>query len=387
MNKVGIVVVSWDHQPFTELCLDSIMKFTDPEMVEILVVDNGSKEITKNWLKRQENSGVMSRHPFLLKVIYNENNLGISPALNQGMKWCQERGLDFCFTSNDIVVGKDWLKNLQEGLYKSDLIGGGSPYLGPEATYDDFVNMEFRENYRRNIWLELKKDPTKERLWELVNQIHGGDFDQFTETWSETRKDVPPLFEWFSMVMYLKLSTIEKVGYFDEQFVPSNWEDMDYMVRMNNVDLARVSVTGSYAFHWSNISNRNEFRDRPQEYSNEMTANEKRFHEKWRIFLPPNQRKHGIPDGDKYEPKKVVDFQPWEVSEPQQNRRHNHWYTWQEWDRLNKYTRLLCENCGWFADNAAMKPTCPVCQTEGPKIRLLTGSLKEIEEYTRQNAK
>lgn len=327
MNKPGIVVISWNHFAFTLQCLQSIARYTDKK-VPILVVDNGSNEDTLMCLREYKKDGSID-------LIENGKNLGIAPALNIGIKWCLEKGLDFCFVSNDIVVGKNWLENLQEGVYKSDLIGAGSPYLGPEATYDDFINMQFRETYRRSYWPRLRQDPTTIELWKMVDELHGGDFDSFTETWAETRKDVPPLFEWFSMVMYIKKSTIEKVGLFDEQFVPSNWEDMDYMVRMNNADLARISVTGSYAFHWSNISNRNEFGDRPVEYSAEMTENEKRFHKKWRIFLPINERKYGIPDGDKYEPKKVVGFQPWPVSEAHQNRRHNHWYTWKEWNELN----------------------------------------------------
>ncbi len=332
MNKPGIVIISWNHVNFTKQCLQAILKYTDLN-TPILIIDNGSDRETVNWLLNFQE--VQNKFQGNVHLILNKINLGIAPALNQGIQWCLDGGLDFCFVSNDIVVGKDWLVNLQEGLYKDDRIGGGSPYLGPEATYDEYVNMEFRENYRRNIWPRLRIDPTTKELWDIVNELHGGDFEEFTTMWSETRKDMPPLFEWFSMVMYLKKTTIEKVGLFDEQFVPSNWEDMDYMVRMNNADLARISVSNSYAFHWSNISNRNEFQDRPQEYSNAMSDNEKRFHDKWRIFLPYGERKHGIPDGDKYPPKKEVDFQPWEVSEPQQNRRHNHWYTWEEYRKLN----------------------------------------------------
>ncbi len=328
MNNPGVVVISWNHIPFTIQCLQAIRMYTDKD-VPILVVDNNTDE--SEWIKLEAFMALNK-----IEWIRNETNRGIAPALNQGIKWCQEKELDFCFVSNDIVVGADWLKNLQEGLYTSDLIGGGSPYISPEFTYDGFINNEFRENYKLNYFPRLRQDPTVVELWRMVDELHCGNFQEFTEIWSETRKNLPPYFEWASMVMYLKKTTIEKVGLFDEQFVPSNWEDMDYIVRMNNAGLLRIAVTGSYVFHWSNITNRNAFHDRSAEYSNEMSENEKRFHRKWRVFVPANQVKHGVKDGDKYPPKKIGPKCPFPVSDEANSRTHDEWWTHEEYEELIK---------------------------------------------------
>jgi GT2 family glycosyltransferase len=328
MNNPGIVIITWNHVNFTKLCLEYIFKYTSSK-VPILVVDNGSGQETIDYLKSIENR---------ISVIYNKTNRGIAPALNQGIDWCLERGLDFCFVSNDIVVGRDWLKNLQVGVYKHEKIGAGSPFISPEFCYDEFCNLSFRERYRHNIWPLLKNDPTVYELKQLLNQVHEGDFDDFTKIWSLTRKNIPPYFEWGSMVMYIKKSTIEKIGKFDERFIPSNWEDMDYMVRCNNAGLYRVAVTDSYVFHWSNISNRNSFFDAPESYRKEMSENEKRFQDKWRIFKPHNERNHSVKDGDKYEPKKrgpKLD-QFFEVSDKVNSREHDEWYTWEEYNKIQE---------------------------------------------------
>ena len=42
--------------------------------------------------------------------------------------------------------------------------------------------------------------------------------------------------------------------------------------------------------------------------------------------------------------------------------------------------RLVCSNCGWHPEpGVAMKPDCPECQS---KMKLITGSLDEIEAET-----
>lgn len=326
--NVLVTVLTWNHKSFTELCLKYLLLNTAIRH-KILVIDQGSTDGTLELLRDYKD-----KHQ--IELVENGKNLGIAASINIGMKIAVEREMDFCFFSNDVVAGDNWLEALQDGVYKSDIIGGGSPYIGPEATYDEFVNMEFRHRYRNIYWPRLRSDPFTNELEGLVDELHGGDFQNFTENWAETRKDVPPLFEWFSMVMYIKKSTIERVGYFDEQFYPSHREDLDYMVRMNNQELYRVGVTGSYVFHFSTITTRSEWRDGDKEMNRLANENEMRFNKKWRVFLPYNQRRNNIPDGDKYEPKEVVPFLPFPVSQANENRAHNKWYTWDEYNKLNK---------------------------------------------------
>lgn len=326
--NVLVTVLSWNHLPFTQLCLKFLINNTGPRHT-ILVIDQGSNEETLNFLRTSRDRG-------FIELIENGKNLGIAASINIGMKLSLERDMDFCFFSNDVVAGSRWLETLQEGVYKYDFIGGGSPYIGPESTYDDFVNMEFRNRYRNSYWPRLRKDPDYQVLHEIIDELHGGDFQNFTENWELTRKEVPPLYEWFSMVMYIKQSTIKKVGLFDEQFYPSHWEDLDYMVRMNNEELYRIGVTGSYVFHFSTITTRSEWKDGDPELNKLANENEQRFNAKWRVFLPRDQMRHDIPDGDKYPPKETVPPLPFEVSDAKNNRAHNKWWLWSEFNLIDK---------------------------------------------------
>lgn len=328
--NVLVTVLSFNHLSFTQLALKFLLKNTSPRHT-ILVIDQGSNQDTLDFLRKSRDSG-------FIELIENGKNLGIAASINIGMKLALERDMDFCFFSNDVVPGYNWLEELQKGVYKHEKIGGGSPYLGPEFQYDDFINWDFRNRYRQLYWPRLKNDPDYSTLHEIIDELHGGNFQDFTENWVKTRSDVPPIYEWVSMVMYIKKSTIEKVGFFDEQFYPSHWEDLDYMVRCNNAGLYRVGVTGSYGFHFSTITTRSEWRDGDPELRNKANDNERKFNEKWRVFLPYNLRREGIPDGDKYSPKKrgpkLDEF--FEVSDKEHSRNHDEWYSWEEFNNLDK---------------------------------------------------
>jgi GT2 family glycosyltransferase len=320
MNNPGIVSLQWNHSNFSVQCLQAICRYT-PKSVPILFIDNGSSPQHIHRLDQEIRR--FQKEGFNITLKLNNKNIGIAPAMNQGIKWCSEKGLDCCFVCNDIVVGYNWLEELQKGVYKHDKIGAGSPYISPEATYDNFLNSQFRDIYRRNFWPKVKKDLLPEELWQITNDLYS-DWDWFSRNWVETRQGIPPLYELFSMVMYIKKSCSDMVGLLDEQFIPSNWEDLDYMVRCNNHGFFRVGVTESIVHHWSNITNRNEFGDNSGEYKHEMTENEKRFHDKWKIFVPRDQIKPGV-DGDKYSPAGTLGFSPYEVSDKANNREYKQW--------------------------------------------------------------
>lgn len=318
----GIVVATFNQRAFSEQCINAILKYTDKKY-PILVIDNNSNDGTQEWLKKLKAEGKIQD-----LILYTENTY-LPIALNDGIKWCLNQGLDYCFVSNDIVVGKNWLEELIKGVYKYEKIGGGSPYIAPEATYDEYCNMEWRANYKSSYWHKALGNPTREQLDKMLDEIHGGDFDNFTEVWAETRKEDLPLYEWFSMCRYLKKSAIDKVGLFDEQFIPTHWEDMDYMVRMNNYDLYRVSVTGSYCFHWGMITHRSGLPGEDKVQHQGRIDNEIRFHKKWKVFLPQELQRRDIEDGDKYEPMIPYNVSPFDVADKEHNRQHGKYFLWE----------------------------------------------------------
>lgn len=74
MQKVSIVIPTWNRKTDLERCLTSTNKLKYPS-IEIIVVDNGSSDGTKKML--------VSQYP-AVKLIVNRKNLGAAYARNQG---------------------------------------------------------------------------------------------------------------------------------------------------------------------------------------------------------------------------------------------------------------------------------------------------------------
>ena len=53
--KTSIIIVTYNNLNYTRDCIESILKYTDSNTYEIIVIDNNSSDDTKNWLKKQKN--------------------------------------------------------------------------------------------------------------------------------------------------------------------------------------------------------------------------------------------------------------------------------------------------------------------------------------------
>ena len=80
MAAVSIVVVNHNSGPLLKACIESVLASDLP--IEIIVVDNASDDDSTMFL------AAVSSHQ-RLNVIYNEDNIGFSKAINQGVRLSQ----------------------------------------------------------------------------------------------------------------------------------------------------------------------------------------------------------------------------------------------------------------------------------------------------------
>ncbi len=76
-EKISVVVVSFDGMEFIEDCLNSVVASTGESQIEIVVVDNGSKDGTVELIQNKFPS---------VRLIRNEINAGFAMAANQGVR-------------------------------------------------------------------------------------------------------------------------------------------------------------------------------------------------------------------------------------------------------------------------------------------------------------
>ncbi|GEM_PF-5619491 len=125
--RVSIIIPLFNKKEMTERCLDAIRKNTQYKNYEIILVDNGSTDGTKTYLKKIKQS-----HKYI-RTILNKTNLGFAKANNQGAK--QAEGEYILFLNNDTEVQPGWLSALVAVAEDNPKVGAvGSKLLFPDGT-------------------------------------------------------------------------------------------------------------------------------------------------------------------------------------------------------------------------------------------------------------
>jgi len=202
----------WNKEDLTRQCLDSIFENTDCDY-RLIIIDNASDGPTKTYLTDVKNS-----HPDIVTLIRNEENIGFTKAVNQGIK-ASSAGYA-CVINNDIIVFSGWLSEIMRVAESSQDIGIVNPANNFGARKPDDLTFE---QYARS-------------------KIAGKSGE-----WVETSTPV-------GFCYLIKREVINKIGVFDEQFNPGYFEDTEYSIRARNAGYKSVFAKGAFVYHFEHSS-------------------------------------------------------------------------------------------------------------------------------------
>ena len=97
----SIIIPVWNKVELTKQCLTALASATTDVSFEVILVDNGSTDGTKEFLAELQGD---------VRIIRNEENLGFAKACNQGAR--AARGKYLVFLNNDTIPEPHWLKPL-----------------------------------------------------------------------------------------------------------------------------------------------------------------------------------------------------------------------------------------------------------------------------------
>jgi GT2 family glycosyltransferase len=101
--SVSIIMLTWNGLEYTRACIESIRRHTAEIAYQLIVVDNGSADGTREWLRAQAD----------VTLIENESNLGFTRGNNQGMA-AATPGSDLLLLNNDTLIAQNgWLARLR----------------------------------------------------------------------------------------------------------------------------------------------------------------------------------------------------------------------------------------------------------------------------------
>jgi len=154
--KVSIILCthrSERYEDFVE-AIDSLLSQSYNKLEIVMVVD-GNRELYNRILK----SGIEEADKADVKVILNEENLGLSESRNKGIK--EAKGDIIAFFDDDAVADEDWLKELERMYREYDAIAAGGRLM-PR-------------------WITKKPKFLPEEYYWLVGATHKGFPEEVTE--------------------------------------------------------------------------------------------------------------------------------------------------------------------------------------------------------------
>lgn len=111
---VSIIMPVFNKLQLTEPCVESIHREGADCSFEIVVVDNGSTDGSREWLAAREQEG-------RLRCVINPDNLGFARGCNLGA--AHARGRYLLFLNNDMEVTPGWLEPLVATLDQDPAVG------------------------------------------------------------------------------------------------------------------------------------------------------------------------------------------------------------------------------------------------------------------------
>jgi len=106
---VSVIIVNYNGRKFIGECLDSVLESDYPNF-EIIVVDNGSNDGSKEQLKKFQIANYKKQTNYKIRIIFNNRNLYFTGGSNLGAKMA--RGEKLIFLNSDAVVDRKFIKEL-----------------------------------------------------------------------------------------------------------------------------------------------------------------------------------------------------------------------------------------------------------------------------------
>lgn len=249
--KISIIVLTYDNLDLTKGCLESIIKNTAHPNYELIIVDNGSKNDTVDYLK-----AFASKTPNVVLQV-NEKNLGFAKANNQGFRMSE--GEFIVFLNNDTIVTAGWLHRLWHHLSKDNNVG----MVGPVTN---------------SIGNEAKIDVSYRYLDDI--QTFGA---QRAKDFSGKAFSIKVLALYCCMI---SRDLFEELGGLDERYDVAMFEDDDLAMKVREKGLDLLCAEDVFIHHFHGAS----LKKLPEEnYQKLFEENKWKFEEKWGKEWEPHQ--------------------------------------------------------------------------------------------------
>lgn len=245
---VSIIIPVRNQLHFTARCLGSVFKYT-PEPVEIIVVDNGSTDGTREYLRSVPG----------IRLLENGRNLGFAAACNRGLAVARSNYL--LLLNNDTLVTPGWLSGLISHLQKYP----GAALVGPLSNCGGAT---------QTMPVAL---PSLGRLEEFSRRLA-----------SQNRGQCRPVPVLSGFCLLFTRRVLNTIGGLDPRFHPGNFEDDDFCLRARLAGFMLLAAADVFVYHFGQRT----FTGEGMDYRAVLQAGWEIFRLKWKLprDFPPEER-------------------------------------------------------------------------------------------------
>jgi len=233
-----VVILAFNGWRFTKKCIDSLKERTFAPY-KVLVVDNGSTDMTVKAL-RQDHS---------IFHVESDCNQGFSRGFNLGLELIDTPYFVIC--NSDTVVTPGWLTTMLKHInIEKDLV-----VLGPRSNYVSGPQ-------------------------QVEGVTYNNDKTMCEYAASRSVDELNPISYFFRIVFFFvlfKSRVLSEVGYLDDNFTKSNFEDDDYCIRVSRKRLKAAYDNTVFIHHWGRAT----FKENKVNWESEMKTNKALFMSKW----------------------------------------------------------------------------------------------------------
>ncbi len=245
--EVSIVISVYNKFEYTLQCLESILNNIKSVSYEVIVIDDCSHDETI-FIKNYANN---------IKIIRNQKNLGFLLSCNNAAKYA--KGKYLVLLNNDTIVQPGWLESLLELIKSDELIGMvGSKLIYPSGQLQEAGGIVWKDASAMNFGKWDSPDSSQYNYVKEVDYISGASIMAKKDIW-------------------------DKIGGFDERFIPAYYEDTDLAFEVRKLGYKVMYQPKSVVTHFEGVTHGKNENLGVKSY---MKHNKEKFFEKWKDILP-----------------------------------------------------------------------------------------------------